>query len=280
MLFARHVNHFSNSCREGEEDDMSIEIIVLSFFIYSFIGWFYESTICSIIGQHHFINRGFLLGPYCPVYGTGAVLCYLCFHSIHNPFFLFFCSMVLCSIVEYLTGYGMEKIFHAKWWDYSNLPFQLHGRICLYGAVLFGLGCVLVCKVLQPALLHCASRIPVLVLQIVAVMLVGLFLWDVSMTLVAWTNFSQRLTHIHEKMYEMSNETMENVSNRLLEKLPFEILEEKNGLQFWIQDLNVKLKKRELRFVNAFPRMKLLSHEEIMEKANIRKHIRNIFYKH
>lgn len=172
---------------------MKIEILFFSFIFYSFIGWFYESTICSLVNEHRFINRGFLMGPYCPIYGVGAILCYQYFHNISNPFVLFIASMLLCSLIEYVTGYGMEKLFHEKLWDYSQFPFQLHGRICLYGALLFGLSCVLVCYFVQPVVFLFFKGVPCQNIKIAVVIIAVLFGLDVIATLISWLNLSQRL---------------------------------------------------------------------------------------
>lgn len=171
---------------------MSIEVIFLSFLIYSVIGWVYESTICSLIGKKQFMNRGFLLGPYCPIYGIGAMLCYLSLHTIPRPGSLFLASMILCSVLEYATGYTMEKLFHVKWWDYSDLPFQLHGRVCLYGAILFGIGCMLVCYIVQPVLLFFFAQISQDFLRIAAVIMAGVLLLDSITTVGSWGNWKSK----------------------------------------------------------------------------------------
>ena len=114
----------------------TIETWFLWLMIYSVIGWVYESTICSI-GQRKLINRGFLNGPYCPIYGTGAVLVLLVLGRIQNPVLLFFAGAVLTCSLEYLTSWLMEKLFHARWWDYSKRKFNIGGRVCLIGAIVF-----------------------------------------------------------------------------------------------------------------------------------------------
>lgn len=86
---------------------------------YSIVGWVYESLICSV-GARHFVNRGFLNGPYCPIYGFGAVFDLILLGKIENPFLLFLLGAIVTCTLEYLTSYGMEKIFHARWWDYSK----------------------------------------------------------------------------------------------------------------------------------------------------------------
>ena len=113
------------------------ETLFLWFMIYSVVGWIYESILCSV-AQKKFINRGFLNGPYCPIYGSGAVLVILVLGKLTNPFLLFFAGALLTCSLEYLTSFVMEKLFHARWWDYSKRKFNINGRVCLIGAVVFG----------------------------------------------------------------------------------------------------------------------------------------------
>lgn len=128
-----------------------IEKIFLWLMIYSFFGWIYESILCSITSGS-LVNRGFLNGPVCPVYGFGALVVILAFWREPNiqVWNLFFSSMVLTCTLEYLTSWAMEKLFHARWWDYSQYRFNINGRVCLLGAVAFGAFSVLLIKVVHP----------------------------------------------------------------------------------------------------------------------------------
>ena len=128
-----------------------IEKIFLWLMIYSFFGWVYESILCSITSGS-LVNRGFLNGPVCPIYGFGALVVILAFWREPNirVWNLFFSSMVLTCTLEYLTSWAMEKLFHARWWDYSEYRFNINGRVCLLGAVAFGAFSVLLIKVVHP----------------------------------------------------------------------------------------------------------------------------------
>ena len=120
--------------------------------IYSIIGWVYKSTICSI-GHRKLINRGFLNGPYCPIYGTGAVLVLLVLGRIQNPVLLFFAGALVTCSLEYLTSWLMEKLFHARW------KFNIGGRVCLIGAVVFGAFSVVLVLVLHPFVKSLTDRL-------------------------------------------------------------------------------------------------------------------------
>ena len=135
--------------------ELNFYYLVILFFIYSLLGWIME-VILKYIEYHRFINRGFLIGPYCPIYGTGAIIVTIVSNLI-NPFessygTSFLISFILCGGIEYFTSYFLEKKFHARWWDYSQKPMNLHGRVWIGNLILFGLGGMLVDKFSNPIL--------------------------------------------------------------------------------------------------------------------------------
>jgi len=111
--------------------------IYLMFWIFSIFGWIMEIIVCSI-DEKKLVNRGFLLGPYCPIYGFGGISMLILYQYRSDPFVCFVLALVICSVIEYVTGYLMEKIFKVRFWDYSKEPFNLNGRICLRNAIAFG----------------------------------------------------------------------------------------------------------------------------------------------
>lgn len=134
--------------------------IFWTFFIYSFLGWIYESTFVSI-RKKTFVNRGFLNGPIIPIYGCGAMLVELGFFNskmipitetatLLHMIEVFIIGMILASILEYVTSYFMEKWFHAKWWDYSDYPLNIKGRISLRSSLFWGVLSVVGVYVMQP----------------------------------------------------------------------------------------------------------------------------------
>lgn len=134
-------------------DNFDLKTYFLLFIIYSVLGWVVEVTY-SYIREKRFINRGFLVGPLCPIYGLGvlAILTFLKDYTGH-PIVLFISAIFICSILEYFTSYLMEKIFHARWWDYSSRKFNINGRICLETMFPFGLGALVVWYVINPIVL-------------------------------------------------------------------------------------------------------------------------------
>ena len=123
---------------------------VFVFYIYSFIGWAQE-VLQSIVKFKRFINRGFLIGPICPVYGFGSVMITMFLKKyIDEPFFVFLTAIFICCTLEYFTSYILEKLFKARWWDYSHMKFNINGRICLECGLGFGLGSLAILYVINP----------------------------------------------------------------------------------------------------------------------------------
>ena len=157
--------------------------LVIYFLIYSFIGWTCEVIYCSI-PRGLFVNRGFLNGPICPIYGFGAVFIISFLSSFKdNIVELFLLAMLLTSILEYITSVILEKLFNTKWWDYSNNKFNINGRVCLLNSTLFGLLSVILVHVVHPCIVNLIESIQVSY-KVMFVYIVGIiFLIDMIFTL-------------------------------------------------------------------------------------------------
>ncbi len=155
--------------------------LILLFFAYSLLGWCIEVTL-KFIQFHRFINRGFLTGPVCPIYGSGAALITLVvggLSGLESGYGLtFVISFLICGTLEYLTSYYMEKRFHARWWDYSQKPMNLHGRIWIGNLVLFGLGGVAIIHIINPVLYRAFGGVSVTAKEILTGSLVALIAAD------------------------------------------------------------------------------------------------------
>ena len=174
----------------------------LWFGIYSFIGWVYESILCSVAGKK-LVNRGFLNGPVCPIYGTGAVAVVAVLSPLRDePLLLFLTSAILTTVLEYITSWAMEKLFHARWWDYSKRFLNIHGRVCLRGFVAFGAMSVLVVRYVQPFVAALAARLPVMATHIVVAALALLLAADLTLTLITVLGLDKRLRAAREAFRE------------------------------------------------------------------------------
>ena len=159
-------------------DILNILKYFMLFIIYSFIGWVIE-IINEIITEKRFVNRGFLIGPYCPIYGIGVLLMTLMLTKyIEDPIVVFIMSVVIFSILEYFTSYIMEKLFKARWWDYTNRKFNINGRICLETMIPFGIGGIIVMYGVNPLILKVINMIPNSIFNVLAIILLVIFIID------------------------------------------------------------------------------------------------------
>lgn len=190
------------------------------FFIYAFLGWCTEVSYAALV-TGKFVNRGFLNGPWCPVYGFGVVIVLACLTPLSgNLPVLFAGSVLLTSALEWLTGYALEKLFHQRWWDYSDQPFNLSGYICLRFSIAWGLACVFVVKLLHPTVLGLIRIIPHLVGVVLLALLGAVMAVDLAATVSTIVKLNRRLAQIDElaaKIKEASNEFGENLADRVLD---------------------------------------------------------------
>lgn len=158
---------------------------ILYFFIYSFLGWILE-TIYAYIVLGHFDNRGFLIGPICPIYGSGMLILTvgLSQYKGHNTK-LFFASAFVLTYFEYIAGFALDAIFGLKWWDYSNDFFNINGRICLFFTVSWGIISLIAVNFIHPFVEKITDKVtnkitPVMLDSIVKVLVM---IWIIDMLL-------------------------------------------------------------------------------------------------
>ena len=159
--------------------------LILLFFAYAFLGWCIEVTL-KYFQFHRFINRGFLTGPWLPIYGSGAALITIAVKGL-SPLessvgTTFMVSFILCGVVEYMTSFVLEKRFHARWWDYSQKPMNLHGRVWIGNLILFGLGGVLIVEMINPLLLRLSGHLSFRLRETLAIILSSIFTADYVMS--------------------------------------------------------------------------------------------------
>ena len=168
---------------------MNLSEMFLLFICYSFIGWLIE-VVFEFVNNGKLVNRGFLIGPYCPIYGVGGVIATITLTSHKDSvIILFVMSIFLFAILEYFTSYLMEKLFKARWWDYSHFRFNINGRICLETLVPFGLlGCFAI-YIVNPCFEFLFSLVNQQVLDIIAIVIAVIFILDVILSLRIISNF-------------------------------------------------------------------------------------------
>lgn len=196
------------------------------FFIYAIIGFVVEVTYV-LITTKKLVNRGFLIGPYIPIYGVCA-----CIMTIYltqykdNPLTIFILAMSICSFTEYITSYLMEKLFNARWWDYSNMKFNLNGRICLLNTVLFGILALVLIYLVNPPLIFVISKMNKKILNIISIICLIIFFTDTFISTKVILNIKDKISNIKcDATYEIKK-LIENIldkkylPNRILKAFP------------------------------------------------------------
>lgn len=243
-----------------------IEIYILLFFIYSFAGWMMES-VGGIFKEKKFINRGFLIGPYCPVYGVGVVIITLLLGKYSNDLpVLFVLSTLICGTLEYSTSYVMEKLFNARWWDYHNRKFNINGRICLETLLPFGIGGSVILCIINPFFMNIFVNITDLWMNIITGILCFIFIIDFIIS------FKIILTFKGEVYSSMDN--TEEIGEKVRDKAEDAFMKvESNAILF-----KRKLRLKSLNFERKvkFSRKKisndiLKSQKDLLFKVNSRK---------
>ena len=176
----------------------SLYEIAALFFLYSFLGWCSE-VVFATLKTGKFVNRGFLNGPVCPIYGVGATAVLLLLTPLKGQFWLvFLCAALLCSAIEFITGFVLEKVFHRKWWDYSTRKFNLMGYVCPEMSLLWGGLCLIVVYAVQPALDALISKVPLTVGYILLGIAAGTLIADIVFTLLQISALGKKYSELQK----------------------------------------------------------------------------------
>ncbi len=199
--------------------NLSIQMYFLLFMIYSFLGWCLEVT-CKLIEYKKFINRGFMIGPYCPIYGWGAVaITCLLYRYSYDPLVLFVMTVVTCCILEYLTSYFMEKLFKARWWDYSKRKFNINGRVCLGTSVPFGAFGLIITYILNPFFIGLLSKLSLDIINIFSIVLVCIHAIDFIVSSIVIFSFRKTSANVNkEGSSDNTQQITEKVKSILISK--------------------------------------------------------------
>lgn len=230
--------------------------ILTYFVIYSILGWVLESIFRSIC-EKKLINTGFLKGPFCPIYGVGAIIMIVLLNGFkHNYILLFIISFFVLSFWEYIVGYFLEKIFHTKYWDYSNHKFNIRGRVCLTNSICWGILGILFIKYIHPFISSKIGQIDSSYFRICIILVALIMLVDAINSIIKIKNIKGTLEKI-DKINVQIKEKLEELKNIEIEDGKTAI---KEGIQKMLDDLNKKknfavrrLYKRVNRLKKAFP---------------------------
>jgi len=270
------------------------------FVIYAVLGWCLEVVFAGFL-KHRFVNRGFLNGPYCPIYGIGVTLIVTLLEPVKsNLFLLYLGSVVILSTIELITGYILEKLFHQKWWDYSEKRFNLGGYICLKFSLFWGFAILFAVLFVHPIIVNLVNSIPdPYRIGLIVLIMSGIFL-DFLITIksiVKMSRWIEMSNTILSKITEVSNnlkslyesgalslaQRRENFSDRIdviseflktdITKLKdnqrFAFLEQRRNLrdvQKMIKDYFGGIPLGLRRLLDAFPRLRAVFHLDEIER--------------
>ncbi len=269
------------------------------FIIYSFMGWCLE-TVYSTIIKKEFVNRGFLHGPFCPIYGFATLSIIVLLKPIEaNYIFLFLGSIFLTSIIEYLTGYILESVFNSTWWDYSDEPYNLHGRICLVFSIIWGVISIIILKVIHPYIVYIVKAIPSKLGLLLFYITLLYFLIDFIITVITVYKLKSLLTQLNTAYSELIDKLSDfkiNLGNtknipelkiklgQLIESAEIKMSKKKSDIENMIKELKIKynslfIKKSPdySRLIKAFPDLRFKGLDSILRdvKNKIRKNKNN-----
>lgn len=212
------------------------------FMIYAVGGWCLEVAF-HVVTMGHFVNRGFLNGPVCPIYGFGMLIVIVCLMPLkENKLVLFAGSVLLTTLLELVTGFVMEKLFHQRWWDYSEEPFNFHGYICLRFSLEWGIACLLVVDLVHTVISGLILHFPKLPGMIILGVLCAVFAVDAVITVFTIVGLNRRL----RKMNELA-EKISTISEKLGEEITSATLQGMERQQQFKEDLAEKKEQLEER---------------------------------
>lgn len=279
--------------------EYTIYEILWMFLIYACMGWCLEVAYCGL-NSGKFVNRGFLNGPVCPIYGVGGVMIILCLTPLEkNVWLLFIGSVLVTSLIELVTGFALEKIYHARWWDYTDQPFNIGGYICLKFSLAWGVAGIFLMKIIHPAVCGIIRICPKILGVILLIFFLAIFAADCIITFVSVNKLSKRMeimNEIAQKIHHVSDALGYRVYEKAVKtskigaEISSDIQEIKEKSEREREELREKREKEvaalkekyaalaeeknffHKRIIKAFPKLKSRRFEEEFEK--IKEHIK------
>lgn len=251
--------------------------ILTYFIIYSFLGWILETVFRSIC-EKKLINTGFLYGPFCPIYGLGAIIMYLLLNDHKGQYISIFCiAIVVLTIWEYIVGVFLEKTFKTKYWDYSDHKLNFQGRVCLINSIFWGLLGIAFINFIHPFIVQYISQIDINILKIVIYLCSILVAIDVIISVVKVSNIKSTLTKIEEINKEIKEKLKEikDIGKTDIDKVKFisNIQNIVNKLEKKRNRTLIRLYKYVYRLKKAFPAINTKEITEILnKKILVKKH--------
>lgn len=257
---------------------------IIYFFIYAFLGWVIEVSYHTVT-KGRFINRGFLAGPYCPIYGFGAiaVIFFLTDIGEKSKLILFLGSIFIASLIEFIAGFLLEKIFHERWWDYSKKKLNIGGYICLEFSIIWGVFCFLLYEVVHPMISRLVGIIPEVVLTYTGVVIVIIMTIDLIATINTLVGLNKEFRAI-EKISQDIRKVSDSIGERVYDKtLQIENRQEELRKKTEYIELENRIKElrerrkliKEKRILKSFPNLTNKIEERQRDIEELRDRIRD-----
>ena len=253
------------------------------FIIYAFLGWCSEVAFAAV-NKCKFVNRGFLNGPVCPIYGVGMLIVVLCLWNLRDrPLLLFLGSALLTTALEFVTGFVLERFFHDKWWDYSDMPFNIKGYVCLKFTILWGLAASFIIGAIHRFIYMLIEKTPFVLGAILLAVFSAAFIADFIVTLTALVKLPKKLKAMAEAeraLRAVSDKIGENISDTTIAaKEKGEALAEENKPRLEELKAEYEKKKKEFsamlernfvqrRIFKAFPNLKNGRYKAIFDRIS------------
>lgn len=253
------------------------------FIIYAFLGWCSEVAFAAV-NKGKFVNRGFLNGPVCPIYGVGMLIVVLCLWNLRDrPLLLFLGSALLTTALEFVTGFVLERFFHDKWWDYSDMPFNIKGYVCLKFTILWGLAASFIIGAIHRFIYMLIEKTPFVLGAILLAVFSAAFIADFTVTLTALVKLPKKLKAMakaERALRAVSDKIGENISDTTIAaKEKGEALAEENKPRLEELKAEYEKKKKELsamlernfvqrRIFKAFPNLKNGRYKAIFDRIS------------
>lgn len=240
--------------------ELSTYNLLFYFVIYSFLGWTLEVSY-ALYSQHKFVNRGFLNGPFCPIYGFGSLILIIFLNSFKNNLMLLFIfSVLLTSLLEYITGYILETVFNTRWWDYDDNAYNIKGRVCLSFSIIWGAASVFIVKVVHPFVERFTTKIPVSYEKILFYLFITYFIVDLTTTVISLIEFRKIIIQL------------EQISKEIKERYSY-LIEKTDVIEGPIKELKIKydntitsIKVNHKRLLSAFPNLMSKSFDNVLKE--------------
>lgn len=242
--------------------DYSLYRLALFFLVYAFLGWLSEEVF-ALVRHGKLVNRGFLTGPVCPIYGFGMIIIILCLTPVQDILpLLFLGSAVLTTLLEFVTGYVLEKFFKTKWWDYSEEHFNVKGYICLKFSILWGFAGVFIMDIVHPSVMKLLDKLSYKAGLVIIAVSAVLFAVDLTTTLVSMIDLHKGVAKLEElsakaeefrlKLEHMAGSGSEFIEERT-DELKAEFARQREQISEARLALSDELHRRHRRFFSAFP---------------------------